>query len=1198
MGWSASAADRVERARVIEARGTVEFQGAGSSTWYLVATNQVLNDGDALRTGPRSAATLLLANRSVVPVPGLTTLRFQERRERLVVEVLKGLLYLFHRGEPADLEVTGGGVNAAVRGTEFAFEVREDGSVVTTLFDGRIALTDATGGATEMATGDVLLARPGQRAERATPVVVGDWTAVQWALDYPTILDADELGWRRTWESSEGGPSGKPSDPVPPGLEASWTAFLEGDVVGAMKAFPADREPATDAERVYLGALLLSVGSVSEAEGYLKLVGPEGLLGELAWAHRHWIDVIRRGAKPLEHEWRTATGKLSHSYALQAEARLAEARDAARQAAEQSERFYWARIRWAELEFTLGDRNTAGRVLDAGLRDFHANASGGAHSVVPPVPAPTKRRPPALRASSERENRELGRPVWYPNERVLRGFLLAARNRVREAESIFDGVLAHNGRLGSAWLGRGLCRIRRGELEAGREDLLVAAALEPQRSLYRSYLGKAFGESAGFRVPAMSDKARKELELAKRLDPGDPTPWLYSALLNQQDNRVNEGIDDLRESVVRNDNRALYRSSDGLDQDRAVRSANLANLFADAGMQELGVREATRAVNHDYANASAHLFLANSYDALRDPRQINLRYETPWYSEYLLANLLAPVGAGSLSQTVAQNEYSKLFERDRLGVVNRTTWTSNGDWIQQAAQFGQFGNVAYSLDGYYRSEQGQRRNNELEQRSLLVTAKIQAGPQDGLFLQAGISEAESGDVLQRYDPGTAIEGMRLEERQEPLAHLGWSHEWRPGISTVVLVSPWNATQTLVNPSNAVPWVVLNSAGNVEVGQFSTVPLENYRSRLTGVAVEVQQLWKADRHAVVAGARYQHGGFDTTARLNVDDFAPDAPTHSATDPELERASVYAYDHWSLARGVLLTMGVSYDRLTQPRNFRTAPLTEGTESMERVLPKLGLTVTPWKGGTLRAAWARSLGGVSFDQSFRLEPVQVAGFTQVYRGLMPESLVGSVAGQEMETIGVAWDQVFPTRTWLTVSAERISSEASREIGGYVYRQSGFETVSAFRQELDFTEHALAMTVGQLVGRDLALTMRYRVAEATLDREFLGLPADADFVGDERSVLNQLTLGARYQRPEGFFGSWESTWSHQSNSGDAAWMEGDSFWRHDVWVGWRFLRRKAEVAVGMLNLTDEDYRLYPLNYFGETYRERTVAVTGRFAF
>jgi tetratricopeptide (TPR) repeat protein len=874
--------------------------------------------------------------------------------------------------------------------------------------------------------------------------------------------------------------------------------------------------------------------------------------------------VLRRGNAAMEavergpEEDRTVTEWLALSYARQSQARLESALDAAIAAAERAPDFGFALVRQAELAFSLGRIVPASRLLDRGLVQMPEHAA--AH--------------------------------------VLRGFLHAAGNRIGLAREAFERALTLDPSLGDAWLGRGLAKIRSGDLEGGRTDLIVAAAAESQRSVLRSYLAKAYADSRVWVTPADQDKARHEFELAKALDPRDPTPWLYSALFNQQGNRVNEAIDDLRESVVRNDNRALYRSPVGLDQDRAVRSANLANLFADAGFQDFGVREATRAVNDDYANASAHLFLANSYDALRDPRQINLRYETPWYSEYLLGNLLAPVGAGSLSQTVAQNEYSKLFERDRLGWVNRTTWTSNGDWIQQATQFGQFGNVAYSLDGYYRSDQGQRANNQLEQRAVFVTAKIQVGVRDGLFLQAGVSDAESGDVLQRYDPETAIQGMRLEERQEPVAHLGWNHEWRPGMNTVVLVSPWNVTQTLVNPSNAVPWVFLYPDGTVETGQFNIIPMEDYRSRLTGVAVEVQQLWKADRHTVVAGARYQHGGFDTQARLNVDDFVTGAPAHSTTDPKMERASVYAYDHWSLFRGALLTMGVSYDRLTQPRNFRTAPLTEGTDTKEQVLPKVGLTVTPWKGGTVRAAWARTLGGVSFDQSFRLEPVQVAGFTQVYRGLMPESLVGSVAGQEMETIGMAWDQLFPTRTWLTVSAERLSSEASREIGGYVLDQFGFEALSAFRQELAFTEHSVAMTVGQLVGRDWALTMRYRVAEAELDGVFPGLPADEDFVRNERSVLNQVTFGARYQRPEGFFASWESAWTHQSNSRDAAEMTVDDFWRHDLWVGWRFLRRQAELAVGVLNLTDEDYRLYPLNYFGETYRERTVAVTGRFAF
>src|SRR6185436_7067674 len=102
-----------------------------------------------------------------------------------------------------------------------------------------------------------------------------------------------------------------------------------------------------------------------------------------------------------------------------------------------------------------------------------------------------------------------------------------------------------------------------------------------------------------------------------------------------------------------------------------------------AGMTDVSVREAVRAVNYDYANYSAHLFLANSYDQLRDPKQINLRYETPWLNEYLLANLLAPVGAGTLSQTVSQQEYSKLFERDRLGVVSSTEYFSHGEWLQQ-----------------------------------------------------------------------------------------------------------------------------------------------------------------------------------------------------------------------------------------------------------------------------------------------------------------------------------------------------------------------------------------------------------------------------------------------------------------------------------------------------------------------------------
>ena len=124
----------------------------------------------------------------------------------------------------------------------------------------------------------------------------------------------------------------------------------------------------------------------------------------------------------------------------------------------------------------------------------------------------------------------------------------------------------------------------------------VAAALEPQRALLRSYLGKAFSLEGEWLL------GRRELDLAKRLDPRDPTAWLYLALLDQQENRVNEGVRDLEKSKDLNDQRSLFRSRLLLDQDRAVRSANLAALYRDAGLEQFSLGEAGRAVAFDYGN--------------------------------------------------------------------------------------------------------------------------------------------------------------------------------------------------------------------------------------------------------------------------------------------------------------------------------------------------------------------------------------------------------------------------------------------------------------------------------------------------------------------------------------------------------------------------------------------------------------------
>ena len=178
-------------------------------------------------------------------------------------------------------------------------------------------------------------------------------------------------------------------------------------------------------------------------------------------------------------------------------------------------------------------------------------------------------------------------------------------------------------------------------------------------------------------------------------------------------------------------------------------------------MTEVSAREAAEAVNDDYANYSSHLFLANSYDALRDPKRVNLRYETPWMSELLVADLLAPVGAVSLSQNVSDLESVRLFGGNRVGLFSETEYYGNGDWVQNASEYGNYGNSGFALDQYYRSENGYRPNNDLDDLGLSAKFKQQLTPQDSLFLQIDYSDFHSGDVLQYYNQKAASQTLRI-----------------------------------------------------------------------------------------------------------------------------------------------------------------------------------------------------------------------------------------------------------------------------------------------------------------------------------------------------------------------------------------------------------------------------------------------------
>jgi hypothetical protein len=102
-------------ARVVEMQGTVEVMRGGAKIWTLAYTNQVLHPGDRLRTGQGSRTTILLKNRSLLRLSGLSTVQMPGRRS--VLEVIRDTLYfLVPSTTPTNINIQTPTVSAEIKG--------------------------------------------------------------------------------------------------------------------------------------------------------------------------------------------------------------------------------------------------------------------------------------------------------------------------------------------------------------------------------------------------------------------------------------------------------------------------------------------------------------------------------------------------------------------------------------------------------------------------------------------------------------------------------------------------------------------------------------------------------------------------------------------------------------------------------------------------------------------------------------------------------------------------------------------------------------------------------------------------------------------------------------------------------------------------------------------------------------------------
>ena len=531
---------------------------------------------------------------------------------------------------------------------------------------------------------------------------------------------------------------------------------------------------------------------------------------------------------------------------------------------------------------------------------------------------------------------------------------------------------------------------------------------------------------------------------------------------------------------------------------------------------------------------------------------------------------------------------------------------------------------------------------------------------------------KSGDLLQDYDnrPGNA--GLRFEEKQTPgLLLASWNHRWSPGVHTLFLGGRLAADQVLTAPGTdqlllqrdpaylqlgflqsdgnggleyssatlrnaTVPPVSQNPDGSQKVSadfQSGIAPFLGL-GPVTGVysdkfdfatqrkfeiySAEIQQIWQSRRQTLLLGGRWQGGPFDTKARLDLRDpavasFFTSPAALQDVSVDFERRSVYAYDFLTVVPGLTLIAGGSWDLLKHPDNFRNPPVDDRQDKTEKTSGKFGFTFSPSPWFTLRGVYLEALGGVTFDESVRLEPVQLAGFNQAFRTVISESVAGagSVEAPVYRNRGLSIEGSLPTRTWWGASFNLLTEDVQRTVGAFDLLTvpdlpHGIPILPAGTTEaLAYREEVFTAGVNQLIGSEFAVGAGYRHTRSDLHYRATQIPVSLAASAERFDVaaLHETTFNANWNSPAGWFARTEANWFVQDLGGTIGGQPGntppgDDFWQINLQAGLRFHRNQREVTVGVLNFTGRDYHLSPLSSMPELPRARTFFLRCRVSF
>ena len=816
--------------------------------------------------------------------------------------MLTGAIHFFsHR--PRSLKVDTPFVNAAAEGTEFL--IRISGAEAHILMYEGIVLAQNEAGQLRLGPNDAALIRAGEKP--IPEIVVRPRDAVAWAVHYPPVLAILTDG---------NATAGAVRHEVKNALE--WIG--DNNYRYALRSLDKIPENERDARNEALRAgILLNIGRVEEAEAAIERALAIDADAADAYALRTILHVTRNDRAQASRDAdravklapNSSTALIAQSYARQASFDLEGARESLRAAVEKNPNDALAYARLSEIELSFGDIDRAS--------DAAAKAT---------LLAPNLAR-----------------------TQTVRGFAHLAEIDTGAARTAFTRAIELESTDPLPHLGQGLAKIRDGNLEAGRRDLEIAAGLDPNNALIRSYLGKAYFEEK--RGP----KDATQFEIAKKLDPNDPTPYLYDAIRKQTENRPVEALRDLERAIELNDNRAVYRSSLLLDEDRAARSARLAQIYSNLGFDQLALKEANSSLLQDPTNHSAHRFLSDAYS-------LRPRHELARASELVQAQLLQPINinplqpssstsnwSGGVNSDLSQatfNEFSPLFERNRIEASPSVLVGSNDTFGSDAAASVLWKNLSAAAGLSYFETDGFNQNSDIKREIANIFAQYAVTPRLTLQAEVFLRDEDRADFELEFEPSTTDRDRREIKQQTIRAGLGFS------------------------PSNSSKFIM--SLAHLERDDDLIDDIGDLNVSQDGYRIEAQHIYNNSFSSLITGfGRYEiesdifDGLFDETFNIESD--------HSTF-------YIYVYPKYG---DFSLTIGASLD------DFEL-----GLVEYKALNPKFGLVWNPNDFLTFRIASFRVINQL-LSAGTTIEPTQVAGFNQIY---------DEINGTQSDNIGFGFD------------------------------------------------------------------------------------------------------------------------------------------------------------------------------------------------